>query len=285
MFHRSEPFALKDSPLGLCNIQMWTIWRKEKEKQTTLLPYRTKFLHEFTPMNTCIIKYNKCVLTNVERKTIYKVGYLVGRHVFSGRESLISVITVHHAEDVESQSSFGRDIDILTAELPSIWYIFLGANMALISIVKINESIFLLLYEFLQLLGLIRIASFAFFRFCMSFSMALRTVSSSEQSMIGFRPRPGRVPKPLMPSVVKRFTQKLTEILVISVWRPTCFEVRPADFKSTARQRIRYAWLLPWRKPSTSWRRCWSVSCITFIFAMSVSVYLYNAPTNAKIMI
>lgn len=220
IIHRSEPFALEYSPQCFCNIQMWTIWRKEKEKQTTLLPYRTKFLHEFTPMNACIIKYNKCVLTDAERKTIYKVGNLVGRHVVSGRESLIPVITVHHAEDVESQSSFGRDIDILTAELPSVWYISLGANMALVSIVKINEAIFLLLYEFLQLLGLIRIelrrgfplrtfsytsisranadkkalkvlslasfpeacchASFAFFRFCLSFSMALRTVSSSE---------------------------------------------------------------------------------------------------------
>ena len=208
-------------------------------------------------MNACIIKYNECVLTDAERKTINKVGNFVGRHVFSGRESLIPVITVYHAKDIESQSSFGRNIDILTAELPSIWYISLGANMTLISIVKINKAIFLLLYEFLQLLGLVRIelrrgftlrtfsytsisranadkkalkvlshasfpeaccqASFAFFRLCLSFSMALRTVSSSELSIIGFRPRPGRVSSPLMPSASKRFTQELTEILVISV--------------------------------------------------------------------
>ena len=49
-----------------------------------------------------------------------------------------------------------------------------------------------------------------------------------------------------------REVSDVTDIWVISVCRPTCFEVRPVDFRSTARQRIRYAWLLPWRKPSSS---------------------------------
>lgn len=136
---------------------MWTIWLKEKEEQTALFPYRAKFPHEFTPVDACIIKYNECVFTDAERKAINKVGNLVGRYVFSGRESLIPVITVYHAKDIESQSSFGRNIDILIAELSSVWYLSFGANMTLISIVKINKAIFLLLYEFLQLLGLIHI--------------------------------------------------------------------------------------------------------------------------------
>ena len=58
IIHRSEPFSLEDSPQCLCDIQMWTIWRKEKEEQSSLLPYRAKFPHEFTPMNACIVKYN-----------------------------------------------------------------------------------------------------------------------------------------------------------------------------------------------------------------------------------
>ena len=43
------------------------------------------------------------------------------------------------------------------AELPSVWHISLGADVALISIIKVNETVFFLLYEFLQLLGLVRI--------------------------------------------------------------------------------------------------------------------------------
>lgn len=292
IIHRPEPFALEDSPQCLCYIQMWTVWRKKEEKQTALLPYRPKFPHKFTSVHTRIVKYNKRVLADAERKPVHKIGNFVGCHILSGRESLISVISIYHAENIESQSPFGRNIDILTPELPSVWHVSLSADVAFISIIKIDETLFFLLYEFLQLLGLIHIelrrgfplrtfsytsisrakadkkalkvlslasfpearchASFAFFTLCLSFSMALRTASSSEQSMIGLRPRPGRVSRPLMPSDSKRFTQELTDIWVISVCRPTCSEVSPVDFRSTARQRIRYAWLLPWRKPSSS---------------------------------
>lgn len=324
IIYRSEPFTLEDSPERLCNIQMWAVWRKEKEEQAALLPYRAKFPHESASVYACIVKYNKCVLTDAERKPVNKVGNLVGGHVFCCRETFIPVIAVYHAEYIESQSSFRRNIDILTAELPSVWHISLGADVALISIIKVDETVFLLLYEFLQLPGLVRIelrrgltlwtfpytsisranadkkalkvlslasfpeacchTSFAFFTLCLSSSMALRTASSSEQSMIGFRPRPGRVSKPLMPSVSKRFIQELTDIWVISVCSPTCSEVRPVDFRSTARQRIRYAWLLPWRKPSSNCRRSWSVSCITLILAIAMCIYMFTQ-RYAKILI
>lgn len=310
VIRRPEPFALEYPPQCLRDIQMRTVWRQEKEKQTTLFPYRTKFLHELTSMDTRIVKYDKRVLADTERKPVKEVGDLVGGHVFGCRESFIPIVAVYHSENVESQSPFGWDIDTLTAELPSVWHISLGADVAFISIIEVDETASFLLFEFLQLLGFIRIelrrgfplrtfpytsisrakadkkalkvlseasfpeacchASFAFFTLCLSFSMALRTASSSEQSMIGFRPRPGRVFRPVIPSASKRFTQELTDIWVISVCSPTCSEVRPADFRSTARQRIRYAWLLSLRKPSSNCRRCWSVSCITLIFAIAM---------------
>lgn len=325
IIRRSEPFALEYSPERLGDVQMWAIWWEGKEIQSTFLPYRTEFPHEFASVDACIVKNNKSIFTDTERKSVKKVGNLVCGHILSCGESFISIVAVYHAENVESQTSFRRDIDILTAELPSVWHISLSADVAFISIIKVDETVFFLLYEFLQLLGLIRIelrrgfplwtfsytsisrakadkkalkvlseasfpeaccqASFAFFTLCLSFSMALRTASSSEQSIIGFRPRPGRVSSPLIPSASKRFTQELTDIWVMSVCSPTCSEVRPVDFRSTARQRMRYAWLLPWRKPSSSCRRCWSVSCITLIFAIVVSVYAINAQTNAKILI
>lgn len=310
VIRRPEPFALEYPPQCLRDIQMRTVWRQEKEKQTTLFPYRTKFLHELTSMDTRIVKYDKRVLADTERKPVKEVGDLVGGHVFGCRESFIPIVAVYHSENVESQSPFGWDTDTLTAELPSVWHISLGADVAFISIIEVDETASFLLFEFLQLLGFIRIelrrgfplrtfpytsisrakadkkalkvlseasfpeacchASFAFFTLCLSFSMALRTASSSEQSMIGFRPRPGRVFRPVIPSASKRFTQELTDIWVISVCSPTCSEVRPADFRSTARQRIRYAWLLSLRKPSSNCRRCWSVSCITLIFAIAM---------------
>lgn len=324
IIRRSEPFALEDSPERLGDIQMWTVRWEKKEIQSTFLPYRTEFPHELAPVDTRIVKDNKSVLADTKRKPVKKVGDLVGGHILGGGESFIPIVAVYHAEDIESQTSFGRDIDILTAELPSVWHISFSADVAFISIIKVDETVSFLLYEFLQLLGLVRIelrrgfplrtfpytsisrakadkkalkvlseasfpeacchASFAFFTLCLSFSMAWRTASSSEQSIIGLRPRPGRVSRPLMPSVSKRFTQELTDIWVISVCSPICSEVRPVDFRSTARQRMRYAWLLPWRKPSSSFRRCWSVSCITLIFAIVVCLYV-STQRYAKILI
>lgn len=314
IIHRPEPFALEDSPERFGYIQMWTVWRQEKEKQSTFLPYRTEFTHELASVDTRIVKDNKSVLADTKRKQVKEIGDFICRHILGGGKSLIPIIAVYHAENVESQTSFGGDIDILTAELPSVWHISLGADVAFISIVEVDETVSFLLFEFLQLLGLIRIelrrgfplrtfpytsisrakadkkalkvlseasfpeacrhASFAFFTLCLSFSMALRTASSSEQSIIGFRPRPGRVSSPLIPSASKRFTQELTDIWVMSVCSPICFEVRPVDFRSTARQRMRKAWLLPLRKPSSSCRRCWSVSCMTLIFAIAVCLYV-----------
>ena len=293
IIHGPEPFALEDSPQRLCDVKMRTVWRKKEKEQAALLPYRTKFPHELAPVYACVVKHNKCVLVDAERKPVNKVRNLVGGHILGGRESLIPVIAVYHAENIEPQPSFGGDIYILTAKLPSVWHISLGADVALVSIIKVDETVFLLFYEFVQLLGLIRIelrrrfplgtfsytsisrakadkkalkvlslaslpeacchASFAFLMLCLSFSMALRTISSSEQSIMGLRPRPGRVSRPLIPSVSKRFTHELTEMCVISVCSPTSMDVRPLDFNSIVRQRIRNAWLLPLRKPSSNY--------------------------------
>lgn len=292
IIHGPEPFALEDSPQRLCDVKMRTVWRKKEKEQAALLPYRTKFPHELAPVYACVVKHNKCVLVDAERKPVNKVRNLVGGHILGGRESLIPVIAVYHAENIEPQPSFGGDIYILTAKLPSVWHISLGADVALVSIIKVDETVFLLFYEFVQLLGLIRIelrrrfplgtfsytsisrakadkkalkvlslaslpeacchASFAFLMLCLSFSMALRTISSSEQSIMGLRPRPGRVSRPLIPSVSKRFTHELTEMCVISVCSPTSMDVRPLDFNSIVRKRIRNAWLLPLRKPSSN---------------------------------
>ena len=88
---------------------------------------------------------------------VEEIGNFVGSHVLCGRTSLISVIAIYHAENVDSQSPFGRNIDILTSELPSIWHISLDTDVVFISIIKIDETLFFLLYEFLQFLGLIHI--------------------------------------------------------------------------------------------------------------------------------
>lgn len=324
IIRRAEPFAFEYSPQCLCYIQMRTVRRQEKEVKTTFLPYRSEFRNEFTAMDTCIVQNHKRIFLNSERKTVKEISNLISRYAFGGAEAFIAVVAVDHAKNVEPIPPLGGYIDVLTGELPAIRHISLSADMTLITIVKVYESVICPVLEFLQLLGLVRIelrrglplwtfsytsisranadkkalnvlslaslpdafchASLAFITLCLSCSMALRTSSSSEQSIIGLRPRPGRVSKPDIPSVSKRFTHEFTEMWVISVCFPTSFELRPWDFNRITRQRIRYAWLVPLRKPSSSCRRCLSVSCITLIFAITMCLYVF-AQRYAKILI
>ena len=227
---------------------MWSI-RREKEKEQPP--------HKPAPVYTCVVKDYKGSFADTERHTVKKVSDLICSHVLCRSESLISIPAVYHTEYIEPETSLRGDVDIFTAELPTVWHISIRADMTLITIVKVYETVFFLLYEFLQLLALVGIevrrgsplgtfpytsisranadkkarkvlslaflpeaccqASFAFFTLCLSFSMALRTVSSSELFIIGFRPRPGRVSRSVTPSHSKRFTHEFTDMSVISV--------------------------------------------------------------------
>lgn len=306
----SNPFALQNPPQRFDNIQMWRIWGKIEKIKTTMFPKSTELLYFAIPMDTGIIKNNKCILINLERECIKKFNDLVSINAFSSTESVIAIIAVNHSEDIDSLCFPGRDIDVLVTELPAIRYIPFSADVTFISKVKIDFTISFQLFKFLQLLGLVRIelrrgnspwafsysliscanadkkrlkvqllasfpvafcqASLALLTLCLSCSMALRTICSSEQSMIGLRPRPGRVDRPSIPNSSKRFTQELTDICDISVCRPISWLERPFDFKSTARQRIRKQWESPLRKPSSSEKRSVSVNCSTLILPITL---------------
>lgn len=327
VIHGSEPFAFEYTPQCLGNVEVRAVWWKKEQEQTSLLPDRAKLFHQLASVYACIVKHYKGVLVYAQRQSVKKVSDFISCHIFRCGKSIVSVVSVNHTEDIKSDSSFGWDMDVFSTELPAIGDVAFCADVTFIPVVEINESGPSLTFEFLQLLGLILIElrrgfplgtfsytsisranadkkalnvlslaslpdacchdSLALATLCRSFSIASRTDSSSVQSIMGLRPRPGRVSRPLMPSASNRLTHELTDMCVISVWSPTCSEVRPVDFRRTARQRIRYAWLLPWRKPSSNCRRCWSVSCITLIFAIVVMVRVHtnNGRTLTKILI
>ena len=94
IIHRSEPFALEDSPQCLCDIQLKTIRRKEEKELSSFLPYRTKFLHEFTHVYACIVKHHKCILADTHRHSVKKVCDFLSRHVLRCGEVIIAVVSV-----------------------------------------------------------------------------------------------------------------------------------------------------------------------------------------------
>ena len=296
----SDPFSLQDSPKRFGNIQMRRIWRKIEKKQPTLLPKVTQFLYFSVPMYRSIIKDNKCIFFNFERESVEKINDFIGIDTFRGAESVVLVIAIYHSKDVEPVCLQRRNIYILILKLPSVRNIPLGTDMAFVSKVKIDLTCSFQLFKFLQLLSLVLVelrrgyspwafsysliscanadkkrlkvqslaslpvafchASLALLTLCLSCSIALRTASSSEQSIIGLRPRPGRVCRPPIPLSWKRFTHELTDICDISVCTPISWLESHFDFRKTARQRIRKQCEQPLWKPSSRDKRCASVN-------------------------
>ena len=306
---RSNPFSFQYPPKCFRNIQMRRIWRQIEKEKPSFLPYGTQLPDFIITMNRSIVEHHKRVFDYTQGKCIEEIHNFVGIDAFGGGESLILVLSVNHSEDVEPCASLRGNAYILPRQLPTVGNISFGTNMALIGIVQGNTLITFLLFKFLQLFVLVLVklrrgnspwafsytliscakadkkrlkvkllASFpvacsqailALLTLCLSCSMAARTACSSEQSMIGFRPRPSRVCKPVMPSDRKRFTHALTETKLISVCSPAFTEGSPSDLRRTARQRMRKQWLVPWRKPCSNSIRWNLVNSIVFIFPIA----------------
>ena len=307
---RSDPFSLQDSPKRFCNVQMWRIRRQEEKEESSLFPYRTEFLNPSVAVYRGIVKHDKGLPANMEGEVIKKADDFVCRHPLGGGESLVLVVTGNHPKDVEPRNSLGGDEHVLPVQLPSVWHIALRAGMALVSIVERDTPFTCLSFKFLQLLDLVFVelrrgyspwafpytliscanadkkrlkvmslaslpvacshAALALLTLCLSCSMARRTASSSELSMMGFLPRPERVFRPSMPSSMYRFTHAFTDTKLISVCAPALADERPSDFRRTARQRIRKQCFSPKRNPLSSSRRCASDNSNTFGFPISI---------------
>lgn len=279
IIHWSDPFSFQYPPERFSNVQMWRIrWQIEKEK-SSFLPYGAQLTYFMIAVYSSIIKHNKRVLMYTQGEIVQKTNNLICSNTLSSSKSLILVFTIYHPEDIESCYSLGWDAYLFIGQLPAIGYVSFSANMAFISIVEGNTPFTFLFFKFLQLLVFVCIelrrgdtpwtlsytsiscanedkkrlnvrslasfpvdscqANLALLTLCLSCSIARRTAASSEQSRIGFRPRPGRVSRPVRPSPTNRFTQAFTDTKLISVCSPAFAEDRPSAFRRTARQRMR----------------------------------------------
>ena len=94
IIHRSEPFALEDSPQCLSDIKMRTVGRKKEDEETLLFPYWAKFLHKFTSVYAGIVKHHECILMDTHRQSVQKVCDSVSCHILRCGEPIISVVSV-----------------------------------------------------------------------------------------------------------------------------------------------------------------------------------------------
>ena len=317
-----NPFAFHHSPERFGNVQVRGIRREEEKEKSPSLPDGSYLPHLFVPMHSCVIKYYKSVLADSEGEIIKESDDPVCCHLLHRGKSLIVIISGNHPEDVQPCNPLGGDEHFFSGQLPSVGNIALRTDMALISEEELYAPLFCLLFKFLQLLQLILVelrrgdspwafpytliscanadkkrlkvislaslpvaasqAALALLTLCRSCSMARDTISSSEESMIGLRPRPGRVSRPLIPSDSKRRTHERTLIPVISVCSPALSAERPSAFRSTARQRIRKQCFSPCRKPCSNSRRSLSVRDNCFGFPI-LPTPIYNRTQKAEI--
>ena len=309
---RSDPFSFHYSPQGFCKIQVRGIRWKVKEKKSAFLPQFSQFLYFLVSMYARIVKHDERIFLYVQGKGVKVFNDLVRVNTFSRGEPMIAVVPVYHAEDVDPLCLLGWDIHVFVTELPAVRHIAFGAHMAFIGVIEVYLAVYVQMFKFLQLLGLIRIelrrgltlrtfsytsiscanadkkrlnvdslaslpeafcqASLAARTLCRSDSMALRTASSSEQSMMALRPCPGRVYNPWIPWFSKRLTQLPTVWAVISVCAPTWGALKPSALSNMARQRIRKQWLSPVRKPVVSSRRSESLN-VNFLIFICLAVW------------
>ena len=310
---RAYPLALKDAPQSLRNVEVRRVRREVEEEKPSALPNGPHLLHGLAAVDAGVVKHDDGVpLPGPEGKHVEEVRQPVCGYAAPRREAFVSVVPCGHAEYVESGRFLGRDMDVLSRELPSVGDVALGADMALVGIVEVYQAVFRLLFKFLQLLGLVLVelrrgfspwafpytliscanadkkrlnvdslaslplacchASRALFTLCLSCSIARRTASSSEQSMIGLRPLPGRVSKPLMPSLSYRLCQFLTVCCSIPVLSPTSEADSPSAFRSKAKHLILKQCLSPMRYPLSSSNRWASLNSNRTAFLISLMV-------------
>jgi len=152
---RSYPFPLQDSPKRFCNVQMWGIWWKEKQKKSSAFPYRSEFLNPLVPMHCSVVKHDKGVLSDTEGEIVKETDNLVCRHPLGSGESLVLVVTGDHADNVESCDPLGRNEHVLSIQLPTVWHISFRTGVAFIGIIERNTAFTCLALKFLQLPDLI----------------------------------------------------------------------------------------------------------------------------------
>lgn len=151
IIRRSDPFSFEYTPESFCDIQIWTVWWQEKEEEATFFPYRPEFGDKFAPVYPGVVKDQKRIFGYPHGQAVEIIRHFIRRDAFICGKAFIVVVPVNHPEDVEPVSPLGRDADILTTELPAIRHVSLRADMALISVIKVYESVFCLYFEFLQL--------------------------------------------------------------------------------------------------------------------------------------
>lgn len=307
-----DPLGFKDSPQRLGDIQMRRVRRKVEDIEAAQSLFLNHLLRFAACMEARIVKNDEGWPCDCQRELVDKIRHILSLDALTACKALIDIVPAYHAENIESGGFHWRHKVVLPGKLPSIRGISLCVSMALVSEVKVNESLITEIFKFLQLLALncielwrgcypwasgdrliycaktsikrLKVMSIAVFpeafshssladsTLCRSRNAASRTNVSSEQFIICLRLCPGFVFNPLMPSLAYLFVQLKTESVETSSFWATSSLDSFSLWRSIARQRTRNLWSDPCLYPASNCRRSSSVSNIYFFLAIILSM-------------
>lgn len=251
-------------------------------------------------MHAGIIQYKNCFFLNLERKFFQIFQHKLSPYILLCHSPKVFTFSVDEAQAVNAISPFRRNRYIFFWKLPTIGNVSFATNMRLVTIIKINITLLAQLFQirkhcYLMIVIIGIWLSFGPKPYSFIFSTKTfkkrRTVllltdfplSASHSALAvckrcrwdfteankeslsasvsnGLRPCPDLLSNPEIPSDLKRLTQLLTLMWLMSVIMPTSLELRPSAFNRMTWQRLRKQWLSPNLKPASKSERSEAVS-------------------------
>jgi hypothetical protein len=114
------PLPLEYSPMGFRKVEMWRVWGQKEDKKSSLLPNLTITPDFFSAMNLRVVKHDNSLPLDAKRQAVKIFDNFVGVDGFSCGKPVIVGVPVDYAKAIEPEFLIGRDVTILSLELPPI---------------------------------------------------------------------------------------------------------------------------------------------------------------------
>lgn len=152
---RLYPLSLEYSPKRFREVEVWRVRGKKEDEKASLFP-KLAMAHDFLgPVNLRVIKHDNGFLHDAERQAVKILDDSLGVDRFCRGKPVIVGVPVNDAKAIEPELLVGRDIIILSLELPPVRHVATGAYMGFIPVIKVYKVFLVLILKFLQLLALV----------------------------------------------------------------------------------------------------------------------------------
>lgn len=149
------PLSFKNAPKRFRDIQLWRVWRQVKQEKPSFLPYGAKLFYLLVSMYRGVVENHKSIHFQIERELIKKTDDLLCCHPLKCGESLVPIVTIYHSKDIQTCNPLGRNINILSRQLPTVRNVSFRTSVTLIGIIEPYASFRRLIFKFLRLIDLI----------------------------------------------------------------------------------------------------------------------------------